>query len=105
MRAGPGAAKGAAQVEQEPAGGWIDNRDEYLRRLDGMVYGSSRAQGIVRDNRFYHADMGITMAFPRGWTVENQRDRICSPTRAKDSVMQITVEACQAQNKARASSC
>ena len=45
-----------------------------------MPYGSSRAQGIVRDNRFYHADMGITMAFPRGWTIENQRDRILAYT-------------------------
>ena len=85
------AAKGAAKLEQGPAGGWVDNRDEYLRRLDGMVYGSSRAQGIVRDNRFYHADMGITIAFPRGWTVENQRDRLLAYTVAKDTIMQITV--------------
>jgi predicted Zn-dependent protease len=46
-----------------------------------MVYGSSRAQGIMRDNRFYHAELGITLAFPRAWTVENQRDR-CGPTRS-----------------------
>ncbi|MCU0759541.1 MAG: M48 family metalloprotease [Steroidobacteraceae bacterium] len=85
------AAKGAAKVEQGPPGGWIDNRDEYLRRLDGMVYGSSRAQGIVRDNRFYHADMGITIAFPRGWTVENLRDRLLAFTPNKDTIMQVTV--------------
>jgi len=86
------AAKGAAKLEQGPPGGWIDNRDEYLRKIDGMVYGSSRAQGIVRDNRFYHADMGITIAFPRGWTVENQRDRLLAYTPAKDTIMQITVK-------------
>jgi predicted Zn-dependent protease len=85
------AAKGAAKLEQGPPGGWIDNRDEYLRRLDGMVYGSSRAQGIVRDNRFYHADMGITIGFPRGWTVENQRDRLLAFTPNKDAIMQVTV--------------
>ena len=49
---------------------------QYLKAIDGLPYGSSRAQGIVRDNRFYHADMGITLAFPKGWTIENQRDRI-----------------------------
>ena len=86
------AAKGAAKFEAGPPGGWIDNRDEYLRKLDGMVYGSSRAQGIVRDNRFYHADMGVTIAFPRGWTVENQRDRLLAYTPAKDTIMQITVK-------------
>jgi predicted Zn-dependent protease len=86
------AVKGSAKLEQGPPGGWIDNRDEYLRKIDGMVYGSSRAQGIVRDNRFYHADLGITIAFPRGWTVENQRDRLLAYTVAKDTVMQITVK-------------
>jgi predicted Zn-dependent protease len=85
------AAKGATNLEAGPPGGWIDNRDVYLQRIDGLVYGSSRAQGIVRDNRFYHADLGITMAFPRGWTVENQRDRLLAYTVSRDALMQVTV--------------
>ncbi|MEP7243093.1 MAG: M48 family metalloprotease [Gammaproteobacteria bacterium] len=84
------AAKGAANITTEPEGGWIDNRDQFLKAIDGMPYGSSRAQGIVRDNRFYHADMGITLAFPRGWHIENQRDRILAYTKNKDAIMQIT---------------
>ncbi len=84
------AAKGAAQITNEPPGGWIDNQDAYMQAIDGLPYGSSRAQGIVRDNRFYHADMGITMAFPRGWTVQNEHDRILAFTKNKDAVMQIT---------------
>jgi predicted Zn-dependent protease len=87
------AAKGAARITTEPPGGWIDNRNIFLRNLDGMPYGSSRVQGIVRDNRFYHAGMGITIAFPRGWNVDNLRDRILAYTRNKDSLMQVTVEA------------
>ena len=86
------AAKGAAKIDGDPPGGWIDNRSEYLKRMDGLVYGSSRTQGIVRDNRFYHADMGITLAFPRGWTVENQRERLLAYTPSKDTFIQITVE-------------
>jgi predicted Zn-dependent protease len=84
------AAKGAAKINQDPPGGWVDNRDVYLHEIDGLVYGSSRAQGIVRDNRFYHADMGITVAFPQGWTVENERDRLLAYTVGKDTIMQIT---------------
>jgi predicted Zn-dependent protease len=86
------AAKGAANITTQPPGGWIDNRDEYLKAIDGLPYGSSREQGIVRDNRFYHAGMGITMAFPRGWTVENQRDRLLAYTKSKDSILQVTLE-------------
>jgi predicted Zn-dependent protease len=84
------AAKGAANITTEPEGGWIDNRETFMRVIDGLPYGTSRAQGIVRDNRFYHADMGITLAFPRGWTIENQRDQILAFTKNKDAVMQIT---------------
>ena len=89
------AAKGAAQVTNEPPGGWIDNQDAYMRAIDGLPYGSSRAQGIVRDNRFYHADMGITMAFPRGWTVQNEHDRILAYSKSNrqakiaDAIMEI----------------
>src|SRR5688572_7664319 len=30
------AAKGAANIEDEPEGGWIDNREPYLKAIDGM---------------------------------------------------------------------
>ena len=86
------AAKMSANVVDAPAGGWLDNRDRYLQALDGMTYGSSRAQGIVRGNRLYHADLGITLAFPRAWTVDNQRDRLLAFTPSKDTVMQITLQ-------------
>ena len=46
----------------------------------------------MRDNRFYHADMGITVAFPRGWTIENQRDRLLAFTPNKDAMMQIMID-------------
>jgi predicted Zn-dependent protease len=84
------AAKGAANITDAPQGGWIEGKDEYMHAIDGLPYGSSRAQGIVRDNRFYHADMGITLAFPRGWHVDNERDRILAYTKNKDAIMQIT---------------
>jgi predicted Zn-dependent protease len=84
------AAKGAANITDTPEGGWIENKEQFLKAIDGLPYGSSRAQGIVRDNRFYHADMGITLAFPRGWHVDNERDRILAYTKNKDAIMQIT---------------
>ena len=46
------AAKGAANIKDAPPGGWIERHDEYLTTINGIAYGSSKAQGIVRDNRF-----------------------------------------------------
>ena len=87
------AAKGAANIKDAPPEGWVERRDEYLTTINGIAYGSSKAQGIVRDNRFYHADMGITVAFPRGWTIENMRDRLLAFTPKKDAIMQIMIDA------------
>ena len=87
------AAKGAANISEDPPGGWIDNRDIYLHKIEGMAYGSSKAQGIVRDNRLYHGPLGITMAFPKGWTVENQPDQVVAYTVNKDSYVLMRMSA------------
>jgi predicted Zn-dependent protease len=63
-----------------------------MQAIDGLTYGSSRVQGIVRDNRMYHAELGITVAFPRAWTVDNQRDALIAYTPNKDTLMQITLK-------------
>ena len=86
------AAKGAANVTEAPPGGWLIRHDEYLTTINGIAYGSSKAQGIVRDNRFYHADMGFTVAFPRGWTIENGRDAIMAFTPNRDALMRVTMD-------------
>jgi predicted Zn-dependent protease len=95
------AAQGAAHITTEPPGGWMDNREAYLTAINGLPYGSSREQGIVRDNRFYHEGMGLTVAFPRGWTVQNLRDRLLVYTKKKDALMQITVEKCPEKQSPR----
>jgi len=86
------AAKASTKLESGPPGGWVDNRERYMQAIDGLTYGSSRVQGIVRDNRMYHAELGITVAFPRAWTVDNQRDALIAHTPNKDTLMQITLK-------------
>jgi predicted Zn-dependent protease len=81
------------KVSVQPTGGGDVNRDAYLDKIDGLPFGSSRQQGIIRDNRFYHADLGITMAFPKDWVVQNQPTRILAGAKSKDTLMQFTVDA------------
>lgn len=69
------------------------NRDLYLSHINGLPMGDSRAQGVVRGSRFYHADLGITLAFPTGWIVDNQRTKVVAYTTAKDAVMVVSAEA------------
>lgn len=81
------AAKGAARVNSGAGQEFVEKRDEYLRRIEGIPFGSSKAQGVLRENRMYHAPLGITVAFPKGWTVENRPDKVVAYTPKKDSFM------------------
>ncbi len=86
------AVKAAKRVEGR-ATGQDQGREVYLKHVDGVAIGTSRAQGVVRGSRFYHADMGVTMAFPSGWAVQNEKERILAVAADKNAVMQMTVDA------------
>lgn len=64
-------------------------RERYLQALEGVPFGASRSQGMLRGNRFYHADLGFTVAFPSGWTVVNGADVLMAQSPGKESVMQM----------------
>lgn len=71
-------------------GGEADpGRERYLQAIQGLPVGTSRAQGVLKGNRFYHANLGFTVAFPNGWTVENLPDRLLSVSPRKDSIMMV----------------
>jgi predicted Zn-dependent protease len=57
----------AAGLARRPA-----NRDDYLRRIDGLIYGDNPEQGIVRGNRFLHTGLRFALEFPTGWQIVNQ---------------------------------
>jgi predicted Zn-dependent protease len=75
-----------AAGEQRP-----DNRNVYLSRITGLPVGPSEAQGVTRGTRFYHPDMGFTVAFPTGWRVQNQPTKLVGATPQKDTTLQLFV--------------
>jgi predicted Zn-dependent protease len=50
---------------------WIVNGDNYLRMIDGLVYGEDPRQGFVETNVFYHPDMKFKYPIPVGWQLQN----------------------------------
>lgn len=67
-------------------------RDSFLADIDGLVFGDSPREGIVRGNRFYHRDLGIGLTFPQGWRIENHADKLLSAPRSNDGLVQVTTE-------------
>ena len=82
------AAKANSGQAQRP-----DGRDAYLQRIDGLPLGPSREQGVVRGSRFYHGTLGITVAFPTGWTVQNLPTKVVASSPQKDAVLQLAAVA------------
>ena len=53
-----------------------DDREGFLKRKEGMVFGDSAHEGLVRGGTFYHADLGIAFTPPPGWKFNNLPDRV-----------------------------
>ncbi len=52
-------------------GAGAKEREDYLRLLDGMVYGEDPSEGYVRGRRFLHPKLGFTFTAPDGFVLEN----------------------------------
>ncbi len=62
-----------------------DGRARFLRAIDGMVFGDSRAQGVTRGRDFFHEPLGIALTAPPGWRVLNAQDAITLVNAAGDA--------------------
>lgn len=54
----------------------IANSEKFMRLMNNVTYGQSEAQGIVKDNKFYHKGLDFYLEFPQGWKIQNETDRI-----------------------------
>ncbi len=70
----------------------VENREEYLRQTAGLIFGDSAAEGVVRDNRFMHRDLGITLTFPADWNVKNLPSQLFALSPNNDAVLQLMLD-------------
>lgn len=67
-----------------------DNRQAaYLAQLNGLVFGDSPSQGLVRGNRFLHGELGFALDFPSGWKVKNQPDKVAAFSPTNDAAIEL----------------
>jgi predicted Zn-dependent protease len=77
-----------AQTTVRPVGtaGATDD-GEFLRRVDGIVFGDSPSQGIVRGNTFVHPDLRLSIAFPQGWEIQNTKSQVMAKAPEQNDYM------------------
>jgi predicted Zn-dependent protease len=80
-------------IAKTSATGTVVNRDAYLRRLDGMVFGENPREGFFRGEAFYHPDLRFQLSFPRGFKTQNQKQAVAGVSEAQDAMVALTLAA------------
>ncbi len=67
----------------------VVDREDYLRRIQGMTFGDDPRQGYFEGNTFYHPNMRFQMQFPQGWKHQNMQQAVVAVSPAEDAIMQL----------------
>jgi len=79
---------GEAEVALDPA---LVRREEYLTRMDGIVYGENPREGFFEGARFYHPDMAFQFDFPEGWQHSNSKQAVQAGSAEGDALMALAL--------------
>lgn len=64
-------------------------RAEYLRLLDGTVFGESPREGVRRGSSFYHRDLNFAVDFPEGWKLANTPKSVVATSPEKNALIDL----------------
>jgi predicted Zn-dependent protease len=67
------------------------NRDSYLRRIDGLVFGEDPRQGFVENNVFYHPVLKLQFPIPTNWAFQNSPDKVQMAPKDGRAMMMLTM--------------
>lgn len=82
------ATRGGADARSASASPWDDDgRARYLKAIDGMVFGDSPEQGLVRGRQFLHEPLGIALTAPAGWRILNDTDQLTLMNGERDAAL------------------
>lgn len=52
------------------------NRNTYLKRIEGLIYGEDPKQGYLENSVFYHPELKFQFAVPSGWNYQNTPQQV-----------------------------
>jgi predicted Zn-dependent protease len=74
----------------ESSGGVVD-REAFLRRLDGLVFGPNPREGFFDGASFHHPELAFRIDFPQGWKTVNQKAAVQGVSVAEDAILVLTL--------------
>ncbi len=82
----------AAVLRWKPTFGLAPSRAEFFAKLDGLAIGKPASEGVMRNGRFLHPDLRVSLAFPHGWKVDNQRSRVLGVAPGQNGVVILELQ-------------
>ena len=73
-----------------PAGPLKVNRDPFLQRLDGMVFGDDPRQGYFQQATFLHPTLKFRFDFPSGWRTQNSAQQVAGMSATQDALLVLS---------------
>jgi predicted Zn-dependent protease len=62
---------------------------EFLRQIDGMVYGVNPRAGFFRGSLFLHPDLKFVFHFPDGWKTQNAADAVAAISPDQSALIEL----------------
>jgi predicted Zn-dependent protease len=67
------------------------NRESFLRRLDGVIFGMNPREGFFKGTEFYHPDLKFHLSFPNGWRTINSKQAVAAMSPQQDAIIELTL--------------
>jgi len=67
------------------------NAQQYLQRVNGLVYGADPRNGFFQGNTFYHPDLRFQITLPSGWQGQNLSQAVIAVSPQQDGIIQLTL--------------
>lgn len=85
------AIEDAISKDANAASASMINRDEYLKHIDGMIFGENPREGYFKGTTFYQPEMKFRFEFPSGWKTQNGKSAVVAMSPNQDAMMQISM--------------
>jgi len=67
------------------------NRDQYLRNLEGLIFGEDPRQGYVEGQVFYHPELRFQFPVPANWKLNNTPSQVQMVAKENDGAMLLSI--------------
>jgi predicted Zn-dependent protease len=62
---------------------------EYMKQIEGLVYGENPREGFFRNGEFLHPDLRFRLRLPNGWRTQNSKQAVVAVSPQQDAVVQL----------------